>query len=38
LNTQLEALQSVGFKDVDCYYKYGIFAIFGGKKQEETPA
>lgn len=32
LKTQLESLQSVGFRDVDCYYKYGIFAIFGGKK------
>jgi tRNA (cmo5U34)-methyltransferase len=37
LNTQLESLQEIGFKDVDCYYKYGIFTIFGGKKQEETP-
>jgi tRNA (cmo5U34)-methyltransferase len=34
LSAQLEALQSVGFRDVDCYYKYGIFTIFGGKKQE----
>lgn len=32
LNTQIESLQEIGFKDVDCYYKYGIFTIFGGKK------
>jgi tRNA (cmo5U34)-methyltransferase len=36
LSVQLESLRSVGFRDVDCYYKYGIFSIFGGKKQEET--
>jgi tRNA (cmo5U34)-methyltransferase len=27
---QLRALERIGFKDVDCYYKFGIFAIFGG--------
>jgi tRNA (cmo5U34)-methyltransferase len=32
LNTQLNALESIGFQQVDCYYKYGIFTIFGGKK------
>lgn len=32
LNSQLDALHSAGFKDVDCYYKYGIFAMFGGRK------
>jgi tRNA (cmo5U34)-methyltransferase len=32
LDTQLNALKSVGFHQVDCYYKYGIFTIFGGKK------
>lgn len=32
LNIQLNALKSVGFQQVDCYYKYGIFAIFGGEK------
>jgi tRNA (cmo5U34)-methyltransferase len=32
LITQLRALERIGFKDVDCYYKFGIFAIFGGKK------
>jgi tRNA (cmo5U34)-methyltransferase len=29
---QLAALQAVGFEDVDCYFKYGIFALFGGTK------
>jgi tRNA (cmo5U34)-methyltransferase len=29
---QLQALEGVGFKNVDCYYKYGIFAMFGGSK------
>ncbi|MDA8433897.1 MAG: class I SAM-dependent methyltransferase [Nitrospiraceae bacterium] len=32
LDVQLEALKDCGFHDVDCYYKYGIFAIYGGKK------
>jgi tRNA (cmo5U34)-methyltransferase len=32
LNEQLDALKSLGFKDVDCYYKYGIFTMYGGKK------
>jgi tRNA (cmo5U34)-methyltransferase len=32
LENQLNALKSVGFSQVDCYYKYGIFSIFGGKK------
>ena len=32
LDEQLNALKSVGFKDVDCYYKYGIFTMFGGRK------
>jgi tRNA (cmo5U34)-methyltransferase len=29
---QLEALKAAGFADVDCYYQYGIFTIFGGRK------
>jgi len=29
---QLKALREAGFEDVDCFYKYGIFAIFGGAK------
>jgi tRNA (cmo5U34)-methyltransferase len=33
LKMQLDALESVGFSRVDCYYKYGIFSIYGGMKQ-----
>jgi tRNA (cmo5U34)-methyltransferase len=29
---QLQALERIGFKNVDCYYKNGIFAMFGGTK------
>lgn len=29
---QLSALKKAGFSDVDCYYKNGAFAVFGGKK------
>lgn len=29
---QLRALERIGFKNVDCYYKYGIFAMFGGSR------
>jgi tRNA (cmo5U34)-methyltransferase len=32
LSDQLDALRSIGFRDVDCYYKYGIFTMFGGRK------
>jgi tRNA (cmo5U34)-methyltransferase len=32
LDEQLKAMKSVGFKDVDCYYKYGIFTMYGGRK------
>jgi len=32
LGNQLKALEKAGFKDVDCYYKNGIFTVFGGKK------
>jgi tRNA (cmo5U34)-methyltransferase len=32
LANQLRALESAGFVDVDCYFKNGIFVIFGGKK------
>ena len=34
LEDQLEALRNSRFSDVDCYYKHGIFAIFGGRKKE----
>jgi tRNA (cmo5U34)-methyltransferase len=32
LDAQLDALKAAGFRDVDCYYKYGIFTIYGGRK------
>jgi tRNA (cmo5U34)-methyltransferase len=34
LKAQLNALQDAGFQEVDCYYKYGVFAVFGGKKEK----
>jgi tRNA (cmo5U34)-methyltransferase len=35
LDDQLNALRQTGFKEVDCYYKYGIFAVFGGRKESD---
>jgi len=32
LENQLSMLKDIGFRNVDCYYKYGIFAVFGGMK------
>jgi tRNA (cmo5U34)-methyltransferase len=32
LDDQLNALIDIGYKDVDCYYKYGIFAMYGGRR------
>jgi len=32
LSDQLDMLESSGFKNVDCYYKYGIFSIYGGQR------
>ncbi len=29
---QLWLLERIGFRDVDCFYKYGMFALFGGTK------
>lgn len=29
---QLQTLTKCGFRDVDCFYKYSIFAVFGGTK------
>ena len=29
---QIQLLRQVGFRDVDCFWKYGIFAVFGGIK------
>jgi len=34
LDKHLELLRKAGFSDVDCYFKYGIFALFGGFKAE----
>ncbi|MEW6600495.1 MAG: methyltransferase domain-containing protein [Nitrospirota bacterium] len=33
LDVQLKALKDAGFMEVDCYYKYGIFTVFGGRKE-----
>ncbi|MEW6419070.1 MAG: methyltransferase domain-containing protein [Nitrospirota bacterium] len=32
LDDQLNALKVIGFRDVDCFYKYGIFSMYGGRK------
>ncbi len=32
LESQLEVLEKIGFKEVDSYFKYGIFSLFGGFK------
>ena len=32
LFNQVEILRKVGFRDAECYYKYGIFTLFGGIK------
>jgi len=32
LEVQLAMLKQIGFQHVDCYYKYGIFALFGGSR------
>ena len=32
LASQLEALEEIGFKEVSCHFKYGIFTLFGGFK------
>jgi tRNA (cmo5U34)-methyltransferase len=32
LGSQLRAMQEIGFKDVDCFLKNGIFTLFGGFK------
>jgi tRNA (cmo5U34)-methyltransferase len=29
---QLNLLTKVGFKNVDCFFKYSIFALFGGTR------
>jgi tRNA (cmo5U34)-methyltransferase len=32
LSSQLAALRGLGFTEVDCHYRYGIFAIYSGRK------
>lgn len=32
LSSQWESMQAIGFTNVECHYKYGIFVIFGGQK------
>jgi tRNA (cmo5U34)-methyltransferase len=32
LGSQMDALKKIGFKEVDCYCKHGIFSLFGGFK------
>ncbi|MCP4456321.1 MAG: hypothetical protein GY809_33090 [Planctomycetes bacterium] len=32
LESQLRALEAIGFEDVDCYFKYGLFSWLGGRK------
>ncbi len=32
LAAQLEMLRRAGFRDIDCQAKFGIFAVFGGRK------
>lgn len=35
LDAQLNVLGQAGFQDVDCFYKYGVFVVFGGMKPRE---
>jgi tRNA (cmo5U34)-methyltransferase len=37
LEMQIETLKTVGFSDVDCFYKYGIFTVYGGRRSLKTP-
>jgi len=32
LGAQLQMLREAGFADVDCFYRYGLFGIYGGRK------
>lgn len=36
LSDQLEALKYVGFEDADCFFKYGAFALFGGRNVRDS--
>jgi tRNA (cmo5U34)-methyltransferase len=33
LEDQLKAMNAAGFAEVDCYFKSGIFVVFGGKRE-----
>ncbi len=35
LETHLDIFRETGFTDVDCFFKYGIFALFGGLKSTD---
>ena len=35
LDYQLGVLREIGFQEVDCYYKYGVFAVYGGRKERQ---
>jgi len=32
MRDQLDALKVNGFREIECYYKFGIFSMYGGKK------
>lgn len=32
LDSQMAMLRDVGFRDVECFYRYGLFGLFGGRK------
>lgn len=32
LESQMEALKEIGFSNVDCYFKFGVFCLFGGTR------
>ncbi len=32
LDKELELLKTAGFRNIECYYKYGLFCIYGGQK------
>jgi tRNA (cmo5U34)-methyltransferase len=36
LSVQLQWLREIGFRDVDCYYKYYNFAVFSGRKVTDS--
>lgn len=31
LSSQMRALQAAGFGDVECHYRYGMFAVYSGR-------